>query len=622
MVKDLFAGPEGSWPSSLTNVNGTLYFAAIHEANGAELWKYSPTTCVIPNPGLAVTGSTVCGSNPASVQVKGTQTGVTYRLYLNDSPLGEPKAGGGDISIPLPGNLFVPATYALTVRASGCVEVPLTQAALLEVIEPIAAPAVAAVAVNPGDAALLTASGAPAGSTYRWYGAASGGNILATGATFTTPRLWVRTTYYAAIYATTTSCESARVAVPVHINGGSQFRINAGGGVFTMPEGNVFAADAYFSGGTVSSVAGGEVANTTGDDLYRNMRIGTAFAYNLPTGNGTFDVTLHFNETYWGYRTTGGTGSRQFNVDLEGSRKLTNYDIFARAGGAMKARTETFRVTVADGTLNIAFSKGLADNPAVAAIEAVPVGDGLRVNAGGGAYTTGGGKTFVADTYYAGGTLSALVTANVAGTTDDPLYQTGRHGAFSYNLPVASGTYDVVLHFNETYWGYLAAGGAGSRRFNVDIEGSRRLTNYDIFAKAGGAMRAVSETFRVMVADATLNIAFTRGLADQPRVAALEVIPVAASRVAAAGTGSGEATGAVLYPNPVRDKLYVSLDGPAEGVSGTALTDALGVVRLANGHRVKDAHTLEVDVRPLRPGAYLLTLTTAGETCLLRFIKQ
>ncbi len=622
LVKDIEVGPESSWPAHLTDVNGTLYFSAGQTSRGAELWKYAPDACVTPNAALTVTGSIVCAGNPASVSVKGSQPGVAYQLYFNNSPLGEPAAGGGDISIALPRNLLVPAAYVLTVRASGCVEVTLAQQASVEVIGPIATPTVAAVAVNPGDAALLTAGGAPAGTTYRWYGAASGGSILATGATFTTPRLWVRTTYYAAVYASTTGCESARVAVPVNINGGSQFRINAGGGGFTMPEGNVFAADAYFSGGTVSSVAGGEVANTTGDDLYRNMRIGTAFAYNLPTGSGTFDVTLHFNETYWGYRTTGGVGSRQFNVDLEGSRKLTNYDIFAKAGGAMKARSETFRVTVADGTLNIAFGKGLADNPAVAAIEAVPVGDGLRVNAGGGAYTTGSGKTFLADTYYAGGALSALVTANVAGTTDDPLYQTGRHGAFSYNLPVAGGTYDVVLHFNETYWGHLAAGGAGSRRFNVDIEGSRRLTNYDIFAKAGGAMRAVSETFRVTVTDATLNIAFTRGLADQPRVAALEVIPVAGSRVAAAGTGRGEATGAVLYPNPVREKLYVSLDGPAEGVTGTALTDALGVVRLANGHRVKDAHTLEVDVRPLRPGTYLLTLTTAGGPCLLRFVKQ
>ncbi|MBD0260881.1 MAG: hypothetical protein ICV83_34610, partial [Cytophagales bacterium] len=458
LVKDIEVGPESSWPGNLTDVNGTLYFSAHLASRGLELWKYTPGDCVPPNAALAVTGNIVCSGNPARVSVKGTQTGVTYQLYFNNSPLGEPVAGGGDISIPFPGNSLVPATYVLTVRASGCVEVPLAQPVYIEVIEPIATPAVAAVTVNPGDAALLTASGAPAGSTYRWYGAASGGGVLATGATFTTPRLWVRTTYYASIYASPTGCESARVAATVNINGGSQFRTNAGGGEFTMPEGNVFAADAYFSGGTVSSVAGGEVANTTGDDLYRNMRIGTAFAYNLPTGSGTFDVTLHFNETYWGYRTTGGVGSRQFNVDLEGSRRLTNYDVFAKAGGAMKALTETFRITVADGTLNIAFSKGLADNPAVAAIEAVPVNDGLRVNAGGGAYTTGSGKTFQADTYHTGGTLSALVTADVAGTTNDFGLALGNGGQVMFGVGTSTG--DTTIQggdVDDNQWHYVAA---------------------------------------------------------------------------------------------------------------------------------------------------------------------
>ncbi|HEX8531684.1 MAG TPA: ELWxxDGT repeat protein, partial [Cytophagales bacterium] len=445
LVQDSFAGPEGSWPASLTNVNGTLYFAAIHEENGAELWKYSPATCVTPNVALAVTGSTVCGNNPASVRVKGTQTGVTYRLYLNNSPVGEPVAGGGDISIALPGNLLVPATYALTVRASGCVEVPLAQQALLAVIEPVAPPTVSAVAVNRGDAALLTAGGAPAGGTYRWYGAAVGGTLLATGATYTTPSLWANATYYVSIYLNA-GCESARVPVPVSIHGGGPLRVNTGGGTFTTPEGNVFGAEAYFTGGTVSAITGGEVAGTPNDALYHNLRVGAGFSYALPTGNGLFDVTLHFNETYWGYRTTGGAGSRQFNVDLEGSRRLTNYDIFAAAGGAMRARTETFRVRVADGTLNIVFGKGLADNPAIAAIEAVPAGPSPRINAGGPAYVTAGGQTFIADAYFTGGSVSALAAGEVANTTEDALYRTIRFGSsFAYNIPVSNATYGVLL---------------------------------------------------------------------------------------------------------------------------------------------------------------------------------
>jgi hypothetical protein len=45
----------------------------------------------------------------------------------------------------------------------------------------------------------------------------------------------------------------------------------------------------------------------------------------------------------------------------------------------------------------------------------------------------------------------------------------------------------VILHFAELYWGNTKAGGVGSRKFNVDLEGVRKLTEYDIFAKTGGA---------------------------------------------------------------------------------------------------------------------------------------
>jgi hypothetical protein len=114
----------------------------------------------------------------------------------------------------------------------------------------------------------------------------------------------------------------------------------------------------------------------------------------------------------------------------------------------------------------------------------------IRVNAGGIAFATADARNFVADTYFSGGTVSAASTAGIAGTADDYLYQTGRHGSsFAYNFPTGNGSYDVVLHFAETYFGVAAPGGAGSRKFHVNIEGARKLTDYDVFARAGGALR-------------------------------------------------------------------------------------------------------------------------------------
>ena len=43
MVKDIYAGVNNSNPSNLTNVNGVLYFAAVTAANGQELWKSDGT---------------------------------------------------------------------------------------------------------------------------------------------------------------------------------------------------------------------------------------------------------------------------------------------------------------------------------------------------------------------------------------------------------------------------------------------------------------------------------------------------------------------------------------------------------------------------------------------------
>ncbi|HEX8528672.1 MAG TPA: malectin domain-containing carbohydrate-binding protein, partial [Cytophagales bacterium] len=301
---------------------------------------------------------------------------------------------------------------------------------------------------------------------------------------------------------------------------GAGFRVNAGGTLFATGDTRHFAADAYFAGGIVSRPTAGDIAGTADDYLYHTGRHGSSFSYHFPTGNGSYDVTLHFAETYWGSAAPGGAGSRKFHVDLEGVRKLTNYDVFARAGGARRAVQETFRVNVADGTLNVVFLKGAADNPAVKAIEVLPAGSGLTINAGDGAFTSSTGRKFSADVYYAAGTVSSIAGGDILNTTDDVLYRNARVGVFSYGLPSGNGTFDVTLHFAETYWGSRTTGGAGSRRFNVDAEGVRRLTNYDIFAKTGGAMRAVKETIRVTVSDGVLNLFFAKGTADNPLVSA------------------------------------------------------------------------------------------------------
>ncbi|GGB97635.1 CBM96 family carbohydrate-binding protein [Dyadobacter sediminis] len=153
-------------------------------------------------------------------------------------------------------------------------------------------------------------------------------------------------------------------------------RINAGGPAFTTATKKLFIADKYYAGiDRISSIATGDIPNTTNDILYQSARCSPSFSYNIPVPNGEFSVYLHFAETYFGAPgKKGGKGSRQFHVNMEGVRKLTNYDIFAKAGRAMLATAEIFTVNVTDGMLNIDFLTGAADLPRVSAIEVLSSG--------------------------------------------------------------------------------------------------------------------------------------------------------------------------------------------------------------------------------------------------------
>lgn len=113
---------------------------------------------------------------------------------------------------------------------------------------------------------------------------------------------------------------------------------------------------------------------------------------------------------------------------------------------------------------------------------------------------------------------SAGTSSNILNTTDPKLYQTERWGSFSYQFAVPNGSYNVVLKFAEIYWT-----GVGQRIFNVSINGSPVLSNFDIVAAAGAPLTAIDKTFPVTVTNQLVTIQFTRGSADNPKVSAVEI---------------------------------------------------------------------------------------------------
>ncbi len=115
-------------------------------------------------------------------------------------------------------------------------------------------------------------------------------------------------------------------------------------------------------------------------------------------------------------------------------------------------------------------------------IVAIAAGGPAESNANGGDYS------FVADEDFSGGGDNAVTSATInltqpgANAAPMAVYQHARAGAFTYTIPglTAGAEYTILLHFAETYFT-----AAGSREFNVAINGTSVLTNLDIYATAG-----------------------------------------------------------------------------------------------------------------------------------------
>lgn len=281
--------------------------------------------------------------------------------------------------------------------------------------------------------------------------------------------------------------------------------------------GNEFKPDQLAVGGTMFDRGYSlEIENTIDDRLYQTERFGMT-GYAVPIVNGSYEVKLHFAETYDGITAP---GQRVFDIDVEGVL-LRNLDVFAASGGRNRALVRSVNVKVTDGQLDIGFIARV-QNTLINAIEILPAVNqpAIRVEAGGTASVQTSAGTFAADQGFVGGVTVDRGAIAIDLTTDDRLYQTERFSMTGYAWNVANGRYQVKLHFAETWTGITAA---GQRVFHVDLEGTRALTSYDPFARAGGRNRAKVETLAVDVVDGRLDIGFT-AVTQNPLVNAIELI--------------------------------------------------------------------------------------------------
>jgi hypothetical protein len=395
-------------------------------------------------------------------------------------------------------------------------------------------------------------------------------------------------------------------------------RINSGG-----VAAGAFLADVDFVGGAVSStnkaiVAAG-VNNPAPQAVYQSDRF-QKMTYTVPNLNPgqQYLVRLHFAETYF---TT--VGARKFNVAINGTPVLQDFDIVATAGAAFTAVVKEFQATAnSSGQIVIALTNGSANNAKISGIEVLPATTGiverlsspsltlgpgasgsLAVNvtstgtlpgpialtatglpsgvalrfdtstiigagtanitlsnssgtpgsyvvtilAQSGAYTnsqrftlmvtsnystgiqinSGGAAagSFLGDVDFVGGATSstnkAINTAGVINPAPQAVYQSDRFQKMTYTVPnlKPGQQYVVRLHFAEIYFTTV-----GARMFNVAINGTAVLQNFDIVATAGGAFTAVVQEFHATAnSSGQIVVAFTNGSANYPKISGIEV---------------------------------------------------------------------------------------------------
>ena len=210
------------------------------------------------------------------------------------------------------------------------------------------------------------------------------GAIAVTAPAYSDAGLINGTTYYYVVTSLNTAGESINspeVAVtPAHVGPGpTTLRIKSGGGQYTSPgSGTVWLGDyadtgsddsthPYSIGGTTSVgyyyFSGWDqtgVSGTSDPDLYRVVRFSHGnFRYVLPAGPGHYHLNLYFVE---GDGRAAALGRRAFNVSVNGAPVLTNFDVYAAAGGLGKALVEGFPVTAGSGGVVVQFDTVINPN--------------------------------------------------------------------------------------------------------------------------------------------------------------------------------------------------------------------------------------------------------------------
>lgn len=125
---------------------------------------------------------------------------------------------------------------------------------------------------------------------------------------------------------------------------------------YTAPDGRVWSADWYASGGQL--IARPDAVSGADDpELFRSERYGN-LRYTIPVAPGKYAVTFYFSEAWFGPEKAagGGEGSRIFDILCNGVALRRNFDIFKDSGGPNRAMKLTFHGLTPNAQRKLAIS--------------------------------------------------------------------------------------------------------------------------------------------------------------------------------------------------------------------------------------------------------------------------
>lgn len=226
-------------------------------------------------------------------------------------------------------------------------------------------------------------------------------------------------------------------------------------------------------------------------------------------------------------------------------------------------------------------------------------------------YTDEDGLEYVSmpSEYVSGGRMYSASSSDIAGTDDDPLYETELFGTYSISIPLENGKYNVILKMAEIYHN-----SANSRLFHVDVEGKRAVENLDIFAQVGKNV-AYDVKIPVEIRDGKLNINLITVI-DNAKINALAIEKLKGSGLEQIKSSYNQNQIEKIYPSPCNDYAYVEFQMLKPGTAEISIQDISGksVDTLMSAFLRKGQQTQKIDVGEYPTGNYLLSLKVNNQT--------